>query len=234
VWRAAIGHAAVALALFAGADAGAFTIAPTAVLLEGSAPDPVKIRIAASLTAPLALELSIFARQTDGLQERLQPASALHVYPPQIFLAAGESTDITLRWAGEVGNESQSFYLIADELPVAFADDGAQQNLRFLARVHLPVHVSHGGQADLHIQQNMAGGQRSLVITNRGKRYARFSRLALRVSGTAEGTARTILGMELARAAQTDALLPGRTVTLPAAEIGIEPTESVLELVELQ
>lgn len=230
-----IRHCIVMLALCAGANADAFTIAPTAIMLEGLAPEPAKIRITASSSAPLALDFSFVERQAEGAQERLFSSNAdIAVQPPQLYLAAGEATDVVVRWSGKVQDRSRSFFLVADELPIAFAEGKAQKNLRFLARVHLPVHIANGGKPDLQVTISTVDGEAKIEILNRGSRYARFSGLTLRAtrtSGASDNTTKIISGVELARAARIDAILPGRGVMLRAEDLGLEARDMNLELI---
>lgn len=235
--RLAICRTAVLLALFVSASAGAFSIAPTSVILEGRDPEPVKIRIEASPSTALALDLSVIERRGSGPNELLEPPlpAALHVDPPQLLIPAGETADVTLRWTGEpAGEASRSFYLVADELPIAFAEDGTRQGLRILARVHLPVHRSNGGKPDLQARIVAVNGKNGVEIVNRGSRYTRFSHLSLRVGGPFPASGRTIPGADLARLAGSDALLPNRIVWMPMDQLGLDGEVTALELVPVE
>lgn len=224
----------LALAL-SSSTATAFTISPTVILLDARTPERHRVTIAASLTAPLALELQILERHADGAEENLTPPlpGAPGISSPQVFIPPGETANLVLNWDGMITEvKSRSFYLVAEELPVELTPNRAAQSLRFLARIHLPVHIDNGGKPSLQARVLDQTEIRRVEITNLGSRYARFSELELHVGSRSNETSRTIPGLELARHARVDAILPGRVIVLDADELGLEPEERFLELAE--
>lgn len=224
----------LALALCS-SSATAFTISPTVILLDAHTPELHRVTIAASPTAPLALELKILERHADRAGENLTPPlpGAPEISPPQVFIPPGETANLVLNWNGMATEaRSRSFYLVAEELPVELAPNRAEQKLRFLACIHLPVHVDSGGKPSLQARVLDQTENRRVEIANLGSRYARFSELELHVGSRSNETSRTIPGLELARHARVDAILPGRVIVLDADELGLEPEERFLELAE--
>lgn len=219
--------AVLALGLVAGSSmAHALSVSPTVVDIDGRQVTRAKVRITAPGNASLVLDLSILERHADGtLAAPTAPSLVLH--PPQLFVPAGGSADVSLQWVGEApADGTRSFYLLAEQLPVAMEDADAQTHIHMLARVHLPVHVGGVGTADLRITHEDPA---RVVLSNRGRRHARLAMLELHVVRPG-GDIRRIPGIALARVIESDALLPGARVVVDAAAIGIVPGERALAL----
>lgn len=226
--------AATVLALCASVTAGAISLSPTSVLIGPDGPRHGRIRVSAPESSGLALDFQLFERHAEGNGERLDPPAtpAFEVLPPQLSVPPGGSADVRVRWIGDPPAQgSRSFYLVADQLPVEMEPLAASNDVRFLARVHLPLHVDGGGVPTLHATMEGAGPARHLALSNQGSRYARFASLELRVRRP-DGTERVIDGRVLAQLLQTDALLPGGRATLSAGSVGILPAEQVTALAE--
>lgn len=226
--------AAAAATLCASLAAGAVSLSPTSVLIGPDGPRHARIRVTAPETSGLALDFQVFERFADGDGERLAPpaSAAFELLPPQLSVPPGGSADVTVRWVGASPEESsRSFYLVADQLPVEMEPVEASNDVRFLARIHLPMHVDGGGVSMLQATMEGEDPARHLALSNPGSRYARFASLELRIRQP-DGTERAIDGMLLAQLLQTDALLPGGRATLAAGSLGILPAEQVVALSE--
>ena len=223
---------AATLALCTAPMAGAVSISPTSVLLEADDARPVRVRVTAPPTSPLALDLQVLERHADGEGESTRPpgAPSFELHPPQLFVPAGGSADIVLRWTGTLPTEgSRSFHLVADQLPIAVGSAGSADEVRLLARIHLPMHVARGGAARLEVATTGEGASRRVIVANHGSRYARLASLALRLA-RADGTTRALPGLELARLARSDALLPRGRLSLDATALGLAPDEQAIAL----
>ena len=204
------------------------------MLIGPDDPRHVRIRVTAPETSGLALDFQLFERHADGDGERLAPpaSAAFELLPPQLSVPPGGSADVTVRWVGAPPAEnSRSFYLVADQLPIEMEPVEASNDVRFLARLHLPMHVAEGGSPRLQATMVGEGPARQLALSNPGTRYARFASLELRIRQP-DGAERTLEGAVLARLLQTDALLPGGRATLAAGTLGILPAEQVVALAE--
>lgn len=224
---------ATTLALCTVPMVGAVSLSPTSVLVEASDARPVRVRVTAPATSPLALDLHVQERHVDGEGERadIPQTPPFELHPPQVLVPAGGSADIVLRWTGTLPAEgSRSFHLVADQLPVAIGQPEAGDEVRLLARIYVPVHVAHGGSVRLDVATGGQGASRRVLIANRGNRFARLAALELQL-GRADGSTRTVPGLELARLARSDALLPMGRLALDAVALGLDPDEEALALV---
>ena len=218
---------AVALGLAVAAPVQALSVSPTIIEIDGVQKTRASVRVTAPGNAALILDLAMLERSAEGTSA---PATgpAFELQPPQLFVPAGRSAEISLQWVGGApADGSRSFYLVAEQLPVAMEPGSGENHLHVLARVHLPVHVGAAGAADLHVRHGEGG---RIELLNTGTRYARFAGLALQleVSG---GTTRTIDGMDVARLVESDALLPGARIELDATTLGLAEGERALALV---
>ncbi|MFP4002555.1 MAG: hypothetical protein ACLFV8_02175 [Alphaproteobacteria bacterium] len=221
-----------ALLFFLGSatPACALSVAPAAVELTPGEATRVELVFAAGSLAPAILEFSIVERTASGPEETRKPPedSPVKIYPPQIMIPAGKSAVITLALDLAVrGNGSRSFYLVAEELPVTSRHNGLASGLRFLTRLHVPVHVDFGGAPKL--RAHIEPGRNILAIRNDGTRYIRFSDLTVTVRLKGSSRRIRIPGQKLAPLAGSDAILPGRTVSIPLDGLGVEaPAESAV------
>lgn len=224
-WLCSAGLLALGLAL--GTTAQALSVSPTVIEIDGQQAMRARVRVTAPGNASLVLDLAILERAADGtLLRAAQPAFELH--PPQLFVPAGRSADVSLQWLGAApAAGSRSFYLVAEQLPVAMESGSTQNHIHMLARVHLPVHVGDAGVADLRITHSDPS---RIVLSNNGTRYARFAALELHVVRPDRGM-RNIDGIELARLVESDALLPGARFEVDASALGLGAGERAIALV---
>lgn len=220
------GAGLLTLGLLLGNTAQALSVSPTVVEIDGQQVTRARVRVTAPGNASLVLDLTLLERAADGsLMPAQQPAFELR--PPQLLVPAGRSADINLQWQGAApATASRSFYLVAEQLPVAMERGSAQNHIHMLARVYVPVHVGNTGAANLRVAHD---GSSRIVLSNTGTRYARFVTLELHVIAP-EGGMRRIHGLELARVLESDALLPGAHLGIDASAIGLAPDERAVAL----
>ena len=200
----------------------AISVTPSVIELAQGSEGAVVFRFAASPGAAAALELQVVERRPEGGGEVLVPVEGVwDVLPPQLYIEAGEEADVRLTWQGDLpGGRSRSFYLVAAELPIVLGEPPEENEIRFIARFYIPLHVAAPDSPAPSLQlRSLPGGD--IEIANQGARYVRLSGLGLRVLDSAGGALAVVEGVELARLAQVDAVLPQGSVTVPAEALAL-------------
>ena len=211
------------LALAAVLQAGAvhaLGLAPTRAELDlASAHEAsIELRIDGRLDSETLVDLSLVARDADALPAGDGLGFAIAVQPPQLVIPAGGhgKVRISARRSGSL-TLSRSFYLVVEHLGVSEgAAESSVQQVDFLTRIHVPVHVAGQGQPSLDWSIVNDGEGRVLRLSNHGQRYQRLGLLQARLPAGATETDRLWLdGAGLGRRAGSDAVLPGQRLHLP-------------------
>jgi len=226
---------ALAILLLASA-AQALGLAPTRAELDLATANQatVDLRIDGRADAETLIDLSLAARDNEALPDGDGDGFAISVQPPQLVIPAGGSgrVRVTAQRRGALAR-SRSFYLVVEHLAVR---DGApaptEQQVDFLTRIHLPVHVAGSGVPTLDWRVVHDGENRMLRLANNGQRYQRLSALEVRLPMADEQPGALWLdGAALARRAGSDALLPGQRLHLslddnevPSGQISLQPS----------
>ncbi|WP_460841231.1 fimbrial biogenesis chaperone [Noviherbaspirillum agri] len=207
---------AVALFMATGRAAFALSIAPTAVMLDGTQSETARLHVAAPATSALALEFYLLERHGEEDDERIEPVTdpVFEVHPPQLFLAAGSASNVALHLrTPHTGPATRSFYLVIEELDLTGLSAPVSE-LRVRTRMFVPVHLGKG-QPILRVQR----GAGTVELHNAGNGYLRFAdpnvQHLFEQAGIPLSALNAFSARELARAAGADALLPGRRLALP-------------------
>lgn len=198
----------------------ALGLAPTRAELDlaGAYEASVDLRIDGRADAETLVDLALLARDADALSPTDGEGFAIDVQPPQLVIPPGGTgrARITARRKGPLA-ASRSFHLVVEHLAVAVTDEAAaaRQQVDFLTRIHLPIHVAGTGQPALDWAIVNDGETRVLKLSNHGLRYQRLGALRAQVaSGDDAFETPWLEGPALAQRIGSDALLPGQRLYL--------------------
>lgn len=132
--------------------------------------------------APLHAQVRVFRWTQDGGEERLTASHDLVASPPLVELAAGARQLVrVIRTQPPAPEREDAYRLLVDELPLPESAVAAQsrRGLQFVLRYSVPVFlVPSGATPQLQGRLVDAGGQRLLVVANRGALHAQLGNLA--------------------------------------------------------
>ena len=161
------------------ASAGAFTVAPTRILLTPE--DRVAtVEVRNRGREPVLLQLELYRWHAPDGTERLDPTRELLAVPPLFRLAPGEARVIRvgLRTAYPTEREG-SWRLMVSEVPDATRSP-ERGGVRFALRLSLPVFARvPGARADVLWSVRRDGRRLVIEAHNRGRAHLRHFRIAL-------------------------------------------------------
>lgn len=211
--------ASILLFLLTSAGLSAFTLSPMIgeVQLDGGLPR-MAYTVSNDGARPIAVEVQVMRRSIDVEgNESLSAAQEMVVYPSQLVIAAGERRTVIVEWQGGVVEEEQPFRVIAEQVPVSFAESGEQQarirmNLRYVASLYLrppgseaePVVV---GAEFLPAGEGFDTPRAELLLENRGSSRLILSDIAYTV--TADDGAIAVELPSESSSAPSGVILPG-------------------------
>nr|WP_010133546.1 fimbria/pilus periplasmic chaperone [Microbulbifer agarilyticus] len=196
------------------------SVSPTRLDLDLREGNEAVLTLTATHPAAQALELSVRPYRTAQDAEKAQ--TPFSVSPPQLLLQPGDTRQVRVRWHGtQQPQQSQSYYLVIEELNLRTRDSDDAGQINLLTTFKMPLHVFHGGEATLVATPGESPA--TIQLSNTGARFARLSHYRLEAENTSTD------GITIARLLNRDALLPGETVSLPVADLGL-PTSQLSSL----
>ena len=136
---------ALSILLLANLPGRAFTLIPiSATLAPKGYGVATSFRVENESSNRIAFQVSIVTRDMDEHgQETYLPATNLFtVFPPQGIIAPGQNQNLRLVWKGPANLTNElAFRIIAEELPVAFAQESKESQIKLLVRYMGTVYV---------------------------------------------------------------------------------------------
>ncbi len=160
------------------ARAGAFTVAPTRVILTPE--DPVgAVEVTNRGPDTVLLQLELYRWHAPDGRERLDPTRDLLAVPPLFRLAPGESRTIRVGLRVPFPEDREgSWRLVVGEVPEA--ESRMRGGVRFALRLSLPVFARvPGAEADVLWELRRQGDRLVVEAHNRGRAHLRHLRIFL-------------------------------------------------------
>lgn len=196
----------------------AFDFQPITQDFAGEGPGRMRsFRVANSGSAPIAVRVRILSRsqRPDGEEIRREVGDEFVLFPSRLVLDPGESQLLRVQWRGGPVEVEQAYRVIAEQLPVDFAEDndeGSNLNIlfRYVASAYVvPENVAPDVQVEgATVVAEAEGPYLDFSLRNAGTGHTILKDLRLSLSrGGAEGSAGGSGGAEILTLGPED--LPG-------------------------